>query len=118
MARKPEFATEKELVDEIKEYARAMNVYVEVAGQRIAKGSGSTEGLTDMFVCVAGWYMPCEVKNGDTKVRLDQIGCAMNRADAGHPTAWVRSTQDFVDLVNWCRRNPRRCPPLPEHLAK
>ena len=118
MTRKPEFENEKELVGAILKYAEAMNVYVEVAGQRKAKGSGSTEGLTDIFVCVAGWYMPCEVKNGDTKVRLDQIACAMNRADAGHPTAWVRCLQDFVDLVNFCRRNPRRTLPLPAHLAK
>ena len=108
---------ERDLVALIGQYAERMGVYVEVAGQRKAKGSGSTKGLTDIFIAVAGWYIPCEVKNGDkAPVRRDQIWCAEKRADKGCPTAWLRDIDDFVVLVNWCRKNPRKNPPLPQGI--
>jgi hypothetical protein len=96
--------TEKQLVSECLKVARAMNAYLEVAGQHRADGSGTTVGLPDAFLYCAGKCQPVEFKTPKGKLSPGQVLAQWKRADQ-HVHTWViRSTAEFVDLVNGCRR--------------
>lgn len=104
-------ALESDLVDDCRLAAKTMGVCLEVAGQRKAKGSGSSKGLGDAFLCVRGWHHPLELKRpasrGTERGRFsyDQIVAAERRRAQGVETYAPRTLPEFVNLVNWSRRN-------------
>lgn len=102
---------EADLVNDCTLAADTMGVFLEVAGQRKAKGSGSSKGLGDGFLCVAGWHHPLELKRAASKgtergrFSYDQIVAAERRRAQGIETYAPRTLQEFVNLVNWSRRH-------------
>lgn len=103
------YLLESDLVADCKKAAEAMNVYVEFAGQRKAKGSGSTRGLPDAFLYAGGKCLPIEMKRPKTddtrqgRCSLDQIVAAERRRACGVETFLIDDLSAFVRLANWAR---------------
>lgn len=96
--------TEKQLVADCLAAAKAMNAYVEVAGQRDARGSGSTIGLPDAFLYCAGKCLPVEFKTPKGRLSPGQTLAQHKRADQHVHTFIVRTVAEFCDLINGARR--------------
>lgn len=96
--------SEKELVTACHKLAQKMNVYLEVAGQRMARGSGTTVGFPDAFAYVSGKCLPIEFKTKEGRLSPGQALAQNKRADQNVRTWIVRSTKDFIALVNEARR--------------
>jgi hypothetical protein len=96
--------SEKQLVSDCQQTARAMNAYLEVAGQRDARGSGSTIGLPDAFLYCAGKCLPVEFKAQKGRLSPGQTLAQHRRADQHVHTFIVRTVAEFVDLINGARR--------------
>lgn len=103
---------EKDLVGECLIMAAALNVYVEVIGQRKAKGSGTTVGVADMLVYCAGQVLPVELKRAKHHdgtpagtLSLGQVVAIERRQEAGVRTAVVTTVEEFVSAVNSMRRS-------------
>lgn len=99
---------EKALVSACQRIAKTMNAYIEVAGQRDARGSGSTIGLPDAFLYCAGHMVPVEFKVPPNTLSVPQAECMVRRLHQGVDTAVIRSEDEFVALINRCRRDARR----------
>jgi len=96
--------SEKELVAECKKIAAAMNAYLELAGQLKARGSGSTVGLPDGFLYCARKCLPIEFKTEKGRLSAAQAGAQHRRMEQGVHTWIIRKPEEFIDLVNLCRR--------------
>lgn len=96
--------SEKRLVSDCLAAAKAMNCYVEVAGQRNARGSGSTIGLPDAFLYCAGKCLPVEFKSPTGRLSPGQTLAQHKRADQHVHTFIVRSVAELIDIVNAARR--------------
>ena len=98
-------AKEKDLVQEIRLAAKAMSVFLVEMGQRKAKGSGSTIGLPDLAVIVAGETVWIECKRpGLGCLSVGQIAFIERAAEQGVAVHVVDDVQQFADLVNAARR--------------
>lgn len=96
--------SEKELVAEVAKIAKAMNVYLEFAGQLKARGSGSTIGLPDCFAYVSGKVIPIEFKTKTGRLSPGQALAQHKRMDQ-HVFTWViRDANTFIELINMVRR--------------
>lgn len=103
--------SERDLVRECQIMAAALNVYVEVVGQRKAKGSGTTVGVADMLVYCAGQVLPVELKRAKHHdgtpagtLSIGQIVAMERRQEAGVRTAVVTTVEEFVAVVNGMRK--------------
>lgn len=99
-----DFAREADLVNECRKLAAAMGAYLEVVGQRRAKGSGTTIGAPDAFLYASGKCLPCEFKRRDGRLSAGQALAQHKRMDQHVHTWIIRSTDEFISLVNAARR--------------
>ena len=102
---------ERDLVAECLVVAKAMGIYVEVVGQRRARGSGTSIGVADMLVYAGGQVLPVELKRAKNhdgtpagKLSIGQIVAIERRQEAGVRTAVVTTVEEFVAEVNGLRR--------------
>lgn len=103
---KPEL--EADLVNRCREDAEAMDVYLEVAGQRKAKGSGTTIGFPDAILYASGHVVPVEFKRfEDGRISKAQAAAILKRERQGIATRIIRTEDEFVALVNRCRGTAR-----------
>jgi hypothetical protein len=116
------YELEAELVSACKLAAGHKGLFLEVAGQRKAKGSGSDRGLPDAFLCAGGRMLPIEFKRPKTDgtrrgvFSLDQLVAAERRRACGVETYCPDTLEAFTALANWmrCGRTARpRCPVVP-----
>ena len=104
---------EAALVDEIRVIAKAMNVHLVEIGQRRAKGSGTTVGVPDLAVNCAGKTVWIETKRahrpgeGHGCLSIGQEAFIAKASDQGVHVFVVDDAQQFVDIVNACRRKVR-----------
>jgi hypothetical protein len=104
---------ESALVAECQKVAEAMGAMVAFVGQQKAKGSGTTIGYPDCTVICAGQVRFVEFKRPKTAdhpkgyVSVGQRGFIENAAEQGVTVHVVDRVEDFVSLVNSCRK-PRR----------
>jgi len=103
---KPEL--EADLVSRCREDAEAMGVYLEVAGQRKAKGSGTTVGFPDAILYACGHVVPVEFKRFEGgRISQAQAAAIIRRERQGIATRIIRTEDEFVALVNRCRGTAR-----------
>ena len=101
---------ERELVNECRAIAQAMNAYLMEVGQRRAKGSGTTVGFPDLVLVCAGRVQLIEVKRPKTEehpqgyVSLAQQAVIDKCAEQGVTVHVLHCAEQFVELVNSCRR--------------
>ena len=99
---KPEL--EADLVNRCREDAEAMGVYLEVAGQRKAKGSGTTVGFPDAILYACGHCVPVEFKRFEGgRISQAQAAAVIRRERQGVATRIIRTENEFVALVNHLR---------------
>ena len=100
---------ERDLVGEIRVFAKAMDVQLVEMGQRRAKGSGSTIGLPDLAVNCAGKTVWVETKRAKGGVlSLGQEAFIARAAEMGVHVYVVDDVETFVAIVNSMRRAARR----------
>lgn len=105
---------ERDLVQECREIAKAMNAYLLEVGQRRAKGSGTTVGFPDLVLVCSGKVQFIEVKRPKTAdhpqgyVSLGQQAVIERCADQGVTVHVLHCAEQFIEIVNSCRRG--RCP--------
>ena len=100
----PKLELEADLVNRCREDAEAMGVYLEVAGQRKAKGSGTTVGFPDAILYACGHVVPVEFKRfTDGRISQAQAAAIIRRERQGVATRVVRTEDEFVKLVNHLR---------------
>jgi hypothetical protein len=99
---------ERDLVAECCKIASVAGVYLELVGQRRAKGSGSTIGFPDGVLYCNGRAALIEFKRieGGRLSRAQQIAMQL-REEQGVKTHVVRTAQEFADIIAWCRRAGR-----------
>ena len=101
---------EKDLVQECRQVAEAMGAFLALIGQRKAKGSGTTRGVPDMLLMCAGEVRLIELKRPATPdnpkgfLSLGQLAFLARAAEQGVEVHVVDNVDDFVRLVNSCRR--------------
>lgn len=104
---------EAALVDKCREVAEAMGAFLAVVGQRNAKKSGSTLGFPDLVLICSGQVRLIEMKrpkdDGDAggRLNLGQIAFIERAAEKHVEVHVVDRVDDFVQVVNSCRRS--RC---------
>jgi hypothetical protein len=109
---------ERDLVADIFLHQLQLGYHVEVVGQRKARGSGTTEGATDVLLSCCGWYVPVELKkDARAEVRKCQVLQAKMRREQNVDTAGVWSFAQFVDVVNYCRKHGRPLVGMPHPLV-
>lgn len=96
---------EKDLVSDCLEAARAMGAFLEVVGQRRAKGSGTSIGFPDAVLSCSGRVCLIEFKRPGGRLSAGQVGARARRLEQGVPTYVVDSLDLFVSIVNACRRD-------------
>ena len=107
----PVVELESDLVDRCRQYAERMGVYLMEVGQWNAKRSGTTRGFPDLVLVCAGHVVPIEVKRlkmkGEQGGRLSiwQQAVITRCAEQGVKVYVVDRVEDFVRLVNECRRH-------------
>jgi len=80
--------------------------YLEVTGQRRAKGAGNSLGAPDALLHVGGQTLVIEFKRAKVgRLSSVQETARRLRAEHGVETHIVRHVGEFVELVNACRRN-------------
>jgi len=105
---KPEL--EADLVNRCRETAKAMGVYLMEVGQYNAKRSGTTRGFPDLVLVCAGHVVLIELKRLKVKgvpggiLSLHQEAVITKCADQGVTVHVVDRLEQFVGIVNWCRR--------------
>ena len=114
------YVIESELVNDLVLAAEKMGVYVEQVGQRRAKGSGTSRGVTDLILYAGGKMLPVEVKRPKTdgtrggRFSLEQLAAADRRRGCGVETYAPDSLEAFTCLVNWARFGVGKvCPSCP-----
>ncbi len=106
----PVIARESDVLDDCREYAKAMGAYLMEVGQRKARGSGTTRGFPDLVLVCAGHVVLIELKRlkvkGESGGRLSiwQEAVIARCAEQGVKVHVVDRIEDFVALVNACRR--------------
>lgn len=96
---------EKDLVHECELAAKAMGAFLAKVGQRRAKGSGTTKGFPDLVLLCAGHVVLIEVKRPELGcLSLGQTVFIERAAEQGVKVHVVDTLDDFVRLVNGCRR--------------
>ena len=111
---------ERDLVAEIRTVAEAMNAFVAVTGQHKAKGSGTTRGYPDLTLICAGCVKLIEVKRPKTAehphgyLSLAQSAFIARAAEQGVHVFVIDSVEQFVDVVNSCRRKAIELPAAKE----
>ena len=104
---------ERDLIDECRAVAQAMNAYLLEVGQRQAKGSGTSVGYPDLTLVCAGKVVLIECKRPKTAehprgyVSLGQQAVIDRCAEQGVVVPVLDSVEQFIGLVNLCRRSPR-----------
>lgn len=100
---------ERDLVDECRAVAEAMNAFLAEVGQRRAKGSGTTVGFPDLVLICAGQVRLIEVKRTKAAdhprgtLNLGQVAFIEN-ADKQRVTVHViDNAEDFTRILNGCR---------------
>lgn len=95
------------MVADVVVIAKAMNVYIELMGQRRADKAGQSIGTPDMLVYRAGQVLPVELKRAKNhdgtpagKLSIGQIVAMERRQEAGVRTAVVTTVEEFVSVVN------------------
>ncbi|MEI6502832.1 MAG: hypothetical protein WCP21_17620 [Armatimonadota bacterium] len=99
------------MVAEVVVIAKAMNVYIELMGQRRADKAGQSIGTPDMLVYAGGQVLPVELKRAKNhdgtpagKLSIGQIVAIERRQEAGVRTAVVTTVEEFVAIVNGMRK--------------
>ena len=101
---------ERDLVAELRVVAKAMNCMLVEMQQKRAKGSGSTIGLPDLAVLCNGKTVWIETKRAHVKgeghgcLTVGQVAFIERAAEQGVRVFVVDCVQDFVSVVNGCRR--------------
>ena len=95
---------EKDLVRACHKSAQSMGAYLEVAGQRMAKGSGTTVGFPDAFLYCSGKCLPIEFKTEKGRLSPGQALAQHKRMDQKVHTWVIRDVEAFEELINMCRR--------------
>ena len=99
---------ERDLVNECRVVAEAMNVFFAVVGQRNARKSGSTLGFPDAVVFCAGRCEFIEFKDAKIgRLSLGQQVFIERSADQGVHVHVVDHVEDFAAIVNGMRRSKR-----------
>ena len=79
--------------------------YLEVIGQRRAKGAGNSLGAPDALLHVGGQTLVIEFKRAKVgRLSSVQETARRLRAEHGVETHVIQHVGEFVDLVNACRR--------------
>ena len=108
MARAPlVFEHERDLVAacrDVLNYSEPPLGYLEVIGQRRAKGAGNSLGAPDAILYCAGHMVPIEFKRPDGRLSDVQQTARRIRAEHGVETHVIRGLTEFVALVNELRR--------------
>lgn len=105
---------ERDLVDDCRDVAKHMGAFLAEVGQRRAKGSGTTLGFPDLVLICAGCVKLIELKrtkdadNPEGRLNLGQQVFMERAAEQGVTVSVVDRLEDFVELVNECRRPRRR----------
>ena len=103
---------EAALVQQCVEVAEAMSAFLAVVGQRDSRKSGSTLGFPDLVLICAGQVRLIEMKRpkeaGDQggRLNLGQITFIEKAAEQRVPVHVVDRVEDFVAVINGCRRRP------------
>lgn len=99
---------ESALVDQCRLVAEAMSAFLAVVGQRDPRKSGSTLGFPDAVVFCAGHAEFVEFKDAKTgRLSLGQKVFIERVAEQGIKVHVVDRVDDFVAVVNGCRRKVR-----------
>jgi hypothetical protein len=101
----PDTELERDIVAGCAEIANLLGLYMEVIGQRNAKGSGTTVGAPDAILYRNGHAIPVEFKRADGRVRWGQDVARQCRAAQGVQTHVIRTVQEFADLCGGRRRS-------------
>ena len=102
MRRQYDERLESEVVANCKRWLNDFKMgYMEVAGQRRAKGSGTTLGFPDAIVYSKGRVFVCEFKrpHGGVLSAAQRIAIEARKAE-GVDTHVITTEQDFVDLIS------------------
>ena len=103
-------ALERDLVADCREAATAMHAFLAEVGQKRAKNSGTTVGYPDLTLMCNGHTVLIEVKRtkapGTPKglLNLGQIAFIERAAEQGVEVRVIETLQQFVDVVNECRK--------------
>jgi hypothetical protein len=98
-------ALERDLVQECRVVAKAMNVMLCEVGQYQARKSGTTVGFPDLVAIVAGKVVLIETKRAKGGVlSIGQEAFIERAAEQGVHVFVVDRIDDFVAIVNSCRR--------------
>jgi hypothetical protein len=98
-------ALERDLVQELRMAAKALGVFLAEVGQRKAKGSGTTIGMPDLVLIANGHTELIEVKRPKLGcLSLGQRAFIERASEQGVKVHVVDNLQDFVEVVNGCRR--------------
>lgn len=73
-------------------------VFLEVIGQRKAKGSGTSKGATDLLLHVRGRTLVIEAKSESGRLNTAQVIARAEREKAGVTTYVIRDVQEFADI--------------------
>jgi hypothetical protein len=104
---------ERDLVADCRRSAEAMNAFLAVVQQHVAKKSGTTRGFPDLVLICAGKVVLIEVKRPKTAehprgyLSLGQSAFIARAAEMGVQVEVIDSVEDFEALVNSCRRRVR-----------
>jgi hypothetical protein len=102
-----DFDREKELVAACRDllnYCDPPLGYLEVIGQRRARGSGTSLGAPDAILYCAGQVAVIEFKRPDGRLRPAQETARRVRAEHGVETHIIRDLTEFTALLNRMRR--------------
>ena len=104
---------ERDLVDQCRESAVAMNAFLAEVGQRRAKGSGTTIGYPDLTLLCAGKVVLIECKRPKTAehprgyLSLGQSAFIARALEMGVQVEVIETVREFEQVVNSCRRRVR-----------
>ena len=106
----PIIERESDLVSECTQVAESMGAMLAVVGQRRAKGSGTTIGFPDLVLICAGHVVLIETKRAESPdtprgtLNMGQQWFIGEAAAQGVTVYVIDNVDDFVALVNMCRR--------------
>lgn len=101
---------ERDLVQEIRVVAKAMNVFLAEVGQYKATKSGTTLGFPDLVAICAGKVVLIETKRchvtgeGHGRLSIGQLAFIERAAEQGVHVCVVDRVEDFIGIVNGMRR--------------
>jgi len=104
---------ERDLVDQCRESAVAMNAFLAVVQQHVAKKSGTTRGFPDLVLICAGKVVLIECKRPKTAehprgyLSLGQSAFIARALEMGVQVEVIETVREFEQVVNSCRRRVR-----------